>query len=365
MTVTIGFIGLGLIGGSIARAFKANPEADVKIKAFDSDRKAVTLAFEEGVTDVMVSDIGPDFSDCDYVFLCAPIDFNIENAERLRPYLKDGAVLTDVGSIKGPMHARIHALGLDGRFIGGHPMAGSERTGFANSKVKLLENAYYIITRTPETTDAMVKRYEGLVRIMGAIPLVMTPEEHDYITAAVSHVPHVISASLVNLVRDSDNPEGEMRMIAAGGFKDITRISSSSPAMWQQICLGNSENITKLLGDYIARLTEIRDGIVSGDSDSLLRFFDSARTYRDSFIDASSGPIKTDNAVHVEIPDEPGALAIVVTMIASRGIDVKNVGIIHNREVETGSLRIELHDEKDVKTVHDMLAAKGYDVTIG
>ena len=361
---TFGFLGLGLIGGSIARALKAHDGSN-RIIAFDTDRKSLTKAYEDGVVDVLVSDIDSRFSECDFIFLCAPVKYNAANAEKVKPFLKDSAILTDVGSVKGGIHDAIRSLGLEANFVGGHPMAGSERVGYANSKAKLLENAYYILTRTPESTDAQLESLCGVVKSMGAIPLVMTPDQHDYITAAVSHVPHVISASLVNLVHDSDSPDERMKMIAAGGFKDITRISSSSPVMWQQICLTNRDNISKLLKDYIDSLTEMKGVIDRGDSDALMEFFGSARSYRDSFIDASSGPIKSANSIHVEIPDEPGALAIVVTILASRGINVKNVGIIHNREFETGSLRIDLHSERDVQVAKDTLEAHGYEVTIG
>ena len=359
-----GFIGLGLIGGSIARALKA-AHKDCRIVAYDTDKKAMSQAYEEGIVDVLVADIDSRFAECDFVFLCAPVSFNIANAEKVKPFLKEGAILTDVGSVKSEMHAKIHDLGLDGCFIGGHPMAGSERIGFANSKAKLLENAYYIVTRTEKSTDAQVERYCGLVKDIGAIPLVMTASQHDYITAAVSHVPHVISASLVNLIHDNDSPGEEMKMIAAGGFKDITSISSSSPVMWQQICLTNSENISKLLQSYIDSLVKAKAAIDSHCPEELIRFFDSARKYRESFIDSSKGPIKSANCIHVEIYDEPGTLAVVATILASNSINVKNVGIIHNREFETGSLRVDLHDERDVQKAKQALEKHGYSVTVG
>ena len=363
--LTVGFIGFGLIGGSIARALKANPDIDVSTVVFDIDRASVTRAFEDGIADITVSEIGEGFSGCDFIFLCAPVSRNMENAETVAPFMKEGAILTDVGSVKGQMHERIRSLDLSKVFIGGHPMAGSERVGYANSKEKLLENAYYIITADPEVPEDKIEAYKALVSATGAIPLVMTPERHDFITAAVSHVPHVISASLVNLVKDSDSPDGEMHMIAAGGFKDITRISSSSPMMWHNICVSNSENICNLLDRYISSLTYFRDAIKMSEDDVLVRLFDDARRYRDTFQDSSKGPIKSANVVHVEIPDEPGALAIVFTMLASRGINIKNVGIVHNREVETGSLSIELHDETAVKDVCTILTEHGYETTIG
>ncbi len=359
MAITCGFIGFGLIGGSIARALKDSGK-DIRIIAYDTDRNAMTQAYGDGTADIILSEIGPAFSDCDFIFLCAPVRANMANAEKVKPFLSPDTVLTDVGSVKTEMHRKMEELGLGDVFIGGHPMAGSERTGYANSKTKLLENAYYVITSGEKTQQSKLDEYRTLVESMGAIPLTMSCELHDRVTAAVSHVPHVISASLVNLVEDSDSPAGEMRMIAAGGFRDITRISSSSPEMWRDICLTNAENVSALLDDYIGSLEEIKKAVESGDGERLMSFFGSARRYRDTFAETSSGPIKTDNSVHVEIPDEPGALAVAITQIAARGISVKNVGIVHNREFETGSLRIELHDRNDVEKVMGILTSHGY-----
>ena len=242
----IGFIGLGLIGGSIARALRASMP-DIWITVYDIDKNTLALAANDGIANRTSSVIDASFSACDYIFLCAPVSGNAENLTTLKQYLSPSCVLTDVGSVKSGIHERIRVLGLDGQFIGGHPMAGSERYGYVNSKARLLENAYYILTPTPKTSPDQLKDYERLVVSMGAIPLVLDADQHDYVTAAISHLPHIIASSLVNLVRESDSEDGTMKMIAAGGFKDITRIASSSPDMWQQICLTNTDNIVRLL----------------------------------------------------------------------------------------------------------------------
>ena len=363
-SLTVGFIGLGLIGGSVARALK-KADPDTVVMAYDRDAESLAEAYKDGTVDILLSGIDSRYSDCDMIFLCAPVSTNMELAAQVAPFMKPGCILTDVGSVKARMHRRIGELGLSDRFIGGHPMAGSERTGYRNSKALLLENAYYIITPTPETSPEDLERFRSLVASMDAIPMVMDPEEHDTVTAAVSHLPHVISAALVNLVKDSDSDDGRMRTVAAGGFKDITRISSSSPEMWQSICAENSENISRRLSLYISDLEGAKRLIDARDREGLRAMFDSARRYRETFPSASAGPIKTDNAIHVEIPDRPGALAVVLTMLASASIDVKNVGIVHNREFETGSLRIELHSERDVEKASGILKGYGYAVTVG
>lgn len=356
---TFGFIGLGLIGGSIARAIREN-DKDACIIAYDVNEESLRLALEDGVASEITNEIDDRFSRCDYIFLCAPVQKNDSNLLLVKEYLSPNCLLTDVGSVKTDIHRNIKALGLESQFIGGHPMAGSERVGYVNSKSVLLQNAYYILTPTKSVPVATVEAYRALVEKMGAIPLILSCEQHDYVTAAVSHLPHVISASLVNLVRDSDNADGLMKMIAAGGFKDITRISSSSAAMWQQICLTNTENIENLLDHYIESLTTFREYLEKKDSEKLYETFDGARIYRDSFINASSGPIKKSFVLTVDIADEPGAIAAIATILALQQVSIKNIGITHNREYEGGVLRIELPDKDSRDKAETILKGKGY-----
>lgn len=354
-----GFIGLGLIGGSIARALKKNRN-DIIITACDPNPNTRALALSEGIADNALSEINASFHDCDYIFLCAPVAHNDENLKKVLEYKKEGCILTDVGSVKTPIYRKMQELHLEDCFIGGHPMAGSERIGFANSKASLLENAYYIMAPAPCVSQDAIDAFYELISSTGAIALQIDCEKHDYITAAVSHLPHVIASSLVNLVRDSDDENGLMKSIAAGGFKDITRIASSSPVMWQQICLSNTKNISVLLTAYISSLQKIKDQLDSQDPEALYGFFDSARIYRDSFINAGSGPIKKSHSLRVDIPDEAGSIAAVATLLALAGINIKNIGITHNREVEEGVLRIEFYDNAAIEKAVTVLSARGY-----
>ena len=357
--ITCGFIGLGLIGGSIARALRQY-HPDYRLIGYDVNREATALAVSEGILDLELSSISSEFSSCDYIFLCAPVSFNDENLLALKAYLSKDCLLTDVGSVKSDIHRHIKELSLEDQFIGGHPMAGSERTGFANSKALLLQNAYYILTPTASVRKEWVEKYRELVTSLKAIPLVITCEKHDYITAAISHLPHVIAASLVNLVKEEDGSEGLMKMIAAGGFKDITRIASSSAAVWQQICLTNTENISSLLSSYIASLQGIQQELNAKRGDDLYELFDSARIYRDSFINTASGPLKSSYAITIDIADEPGEIAAVATILALKNISIKNIGIVHNREYEGGVLRIEFYQEEAIVRSTKILREKGY-----
>ena len=357
--LTYGFIGLGLIGGSIAKGLK-NTYPDCCIIAYDIKKEAVLKAISDGVVNVATDAIDESFSKCDYIFLCAPVSHNDDNLNKIKEFLSPDCILTDVGSVKSDIHAHIEALSLSHCFIGGHPMAGSERTGYINSKALLLENAYYILTPTDTVPREKLEHYHNLVTSLGAIPLIIDHKKHDFITAAISHLPHVIAASLVNLIKQSDSEDGLMKMIAAGGFKDITRIASSSPAMWQQICMTNTENISELLDSYISSLLDIKKEIVQHKETAIYDFFDSARSYRDSFIDASSGPIKKSHSINIEIADEPGALASIATILALNNISIKNIGIVHNREQEDGVLRIEFYAPESIDKACSILSTKGY-----
>lgn len=356
---TCGFIGLGLIGGSIAHAIKEHYPF-TRIIAYDPDTQSIALAMKQGILSYAAAAIDESFSDCDCIFLCAPVSDNATNLLSLKKVMSPDCLLTDVGSVKTDIHHQIRKAGLDRQFIGGHPMAGSERVGFVNSKSLLLQNAYYILTPEPAVSSETVSCFHDFIQSLGAIPMQMSCEEHDYVTAAISHLPHVVSACLVNLVAQSDSRDGIMKTIAAGGFKDITRISSSSPAMWQQICLTNKDNILNLLNQYIGSLQKITQIIQSSSGEQIFDFFHNAQIYRDSFSETSSGPIKKSYIIRVEIDDRPGALASVAQLLAEHHISIKNIGISHNREQTDGVLQIELYHPEGTKDALELLKNKGY-----
>ena len=355
----VGFIGLGLIGGSIAKKMKAD-HPDIHIYATAHHEETVKEAYREGLIDNDTLLPLTAFHDCDIIFLCAPVQRNLDYLSELKDIIQKDCYITDVGSTKTEIHEEVIRLGLEANFIGGHPMTGSEKTGILAADKTLLENAYYIITPTAITPQSDVEDFREFVRSLGSIPLILDYKTHDYSTAAISHLPHMIAYSLVNLVQQIDDDNETMKSIAAGGFKDITRIASSSPVMWQNICASNREQILVLMDKYTALLSRLRNYIEASDEQALLDFFQSAKDYRDSL---SLPSIKTESTYYelfVDLPDETGGIAKVSRILADAGISIKNIGIVNNREFEEGILHISFADERSRSTAKELLDAQGY-----
>ncbi len=358
---TIGFIGFGLIGGSIAKAIRTyHPQ--IRMMAYMRSQDTLQKAVQEGVIDQACTQVDKDFTACDLIFLCAPVETNARYLELLKPMLPKTCLLTDVGSTKTDIHEKVDALGLTAQFIGGHPMAGSEKTGYENAKAHLIENAYYILTPGEGLKKEIVDEFAKFVSSLKALPLVLDYRQHDYITACVSHLPHLIASSLVELVRELDGPEELMKQIAAGGFKDITRIASSSPDMWEQICMTNSDNILKVLEHYQGQLERLRNEISGKESEKIHEFFSASRDYRNSIPEASAGPLKKTYAFYCDMVDEAGGIATLATILASGGISLKNIGIIHNREFEEAVLRVELYEEDAYRRAVELLRKYRYTI---
>lgn len=358
----LGFIGFGLIGGSIARSIKKK-KPDITVRVY-TRRKNPELeqGIAEGVIDELLYEINEQLSTCDIIFLCAPVLKNAEFLPLLKNIVKPDCIITDVGSVKGNICEAAAENGLSRQFIGGHPMAGSEKTGYANSTDILLENAYYLLTPTADNRPEDIALLQDLVALTGANCVVLPPDEHDKITAAISHVPHIIAVSLVNLVRQSDNEEENMKSFAAGGFKDITRIASSSPAMWQDICLANKESILPILQFYKEQIMDFEEMIAGGDKSGIYRAFQEAGEYRNSIPAGKSSVIARSYELFINIDDRAGAIATVATTLSVHGISIKNIGIIHNREFFDGVLRLELYNEEDAGKSRQLLKQNHYDI---
>ncbi len=341
----IGFIGLGHIGGSIAKTIRRiHPE--IALIAYDTDTETLASAVTEKVIDRACPGVTDDFAGCDYIYLCAPVLENNDYVQKLSSMLHGGMLLTDVGSVKNQIHESISRYpDLEAHFIGGHPMCGTEHTGYEYSTAYLLENAYYMLTPTPTVSHSKVMEFENFVKSIGAIPMILDYMKHDFSVGSVSHLPTVIASTLVNLVKDLDDSKETLRTIAAGGFRDITRIASSDPTMWENICVANRDQILELIDDYVDAMKHTRDTIAGGNEDEIKEFFSSAKEYRDSFR-ISGGALHPVYQLFLDLIDEAGGIATIATILATNMISIKNIGIIHNREFQQGVLQVEFYDQE-------------------
>ncbi|MBQ7265787.1 MAG: prephenate dehydrogenase [Firmicutes bacterium] len=351
----VGIIGLGLIGGSLARALKATVKC--KIYAYSRRKEPLEKAFADGNIDAYSTEEMSLFKNCDVIFICVGVELIPEFTKKLIPIIKKGAILTDVGSTKEIIFNSMLEF-KDVNFIGGHPMAGSEKTGYENSNAHLFENAYYILTPPPDTRDESVELLSGIIKAVGAIPVIATPEEHDSAVAAISHLPHIVASALVATVSDIPDDKGYIHNFAAGGFRDTTRIAASSPSLWNGICGENRKNIVSVLKLFIKN-TEKALELLSSEKD-MTEFFEKGSKYRKTF--NYKMPAKdAELSIFVDVADKPGAIASVSAILED--INIKNIAIRNSRDYSLGALSITFGTPEDKIKAAKLLKEKNYVVS--
>lgn len=355
----VGIIGLGLIGGSLAKAIKKYNLAKYVVGYNRSPENLMAASKDQSIS-MATSTINASFNDCDVVFLCLPVDVNYRLAKQLMEFIPRHCIVTDVSSTKSDVSLAMKDLDIN--FIGGHPMTGSEKTGYIASDAMIFENAFYIFTKDENTNLADIQKLEDFSKAIKAIPVVMETEKHDFVTAAISHVPHIIASGLVNTVNELDDEAGFMHDLAAGGFKSITRIASSSPDIWQHICATNKKNISKVLEYYIHSLQKIRNIFDDYDEEAIFDFFAQAKDYRDSFIDLKPSALPQYYGISIDVFDKTGSIATVASLLSEEHIDIKNIGIVRNREHVAGVLEIEFYTAKHMADAKTLLEKKYYNV---
>ncbi|HAN09130.1 MAG TPA: prephenate dehydrogenase/arogenate dehydrogenase family protein [Clostridiales bacterium] len=354
----IGIIGLGLMGGSIAKTLRKSKKVS-EIVAFDCNEETLKRAFDDKVIDGYSTNINEKFANSDIVFICTPVSFICDYITQLAKYIKNDCIITDIGSTKSTIVGTFENTESNLLFVGGHPMVGSEKIGYENSKDFLFENAYYIITKSLNTDQCALDKVNDIVLELKAIPIIIDASKHDFITAAISHVPHIIASALVNMVEVLDDKEEYMHRLAAGGFKDITRIASASPIMWENICMENKQEVLKVLDKFFEIIYDFRESLTINDNNEIVDFFSKAKEYRDSF--------KNINSVYnvaydfmVEIEDKPGIIADVATILSSNNINIKNIEVVNNREHVEGILKILVENQEAKDISIEVLQNKGY-----
>ena len=279
----ISIIGTGLLGGSLALAIKQRQLAGT-VHAFVRREASVVECTKLEIADLVTRDIRQAVDGADLIILCTPLGQLAERAGDLRPFLKPGAVVTDVGSVKGPVVRDLEPIIREGKgeFVGSHPMAGSERAGAAAARGDLFQSAVCLVTPTRQTSAAALAAVEGFWQSVGAWPIRISAEAHDDLVSRSSHLPHVVAAELANYILSPTHPK-EQSLVCATGFRDTTRIASGSPEMWRDIALANRANLCRVLGVFIEDLQEFQLALEREDVQAIQEFFTNAKQRRDAW----------------------------------------------------------------------------------
>ncbi len=337
-------VGLGLIGGSVALALQ---DAGWDVHGFDLDPDRTAAAIEQGVVATAEVPAG-----CSLVVIATPVDAVPELATSL--LAETNAVIMDTGSVKGPISAAVtHA-----RFVPSHPMAGSEQTGLAGARADLFRGAVWPITPSAETSDESFALVHEVVASFGADPVTLQPLDHDRIVAAVSHVPHLTAAALMNVADRRSDEHMAMLRLAAGGFRDMTRIAAGSPDIWPPICIQNRDAITDALDEVIDRLGQLRTAVADGDVDLLRSELTHARKARVNL--PSAVPLPPNLAeVRVRVKDQRGELAALTSLAAELDVNIYDLEIAHSAEGPTGVIVLLVNAEV-ADVLRGGLLARGY-----
>ncbi|MDA7025634.1 prephenate dehydrogenase [Bacillus sp. CLL-7-23] len=347
---TILLAGLGLIGGSIALAIKKNYPS-YRIIGFDVSEEQMKAAKKLGVIDASAGSFLEGIKEASIVILAVPVEQTLYMLDELAASgIKKQLLITDVGSTKQKVvnHAE-QVLPKEYLFIGGHPMAGSHKSGVAAAKELLFENAFYILTPCNSTKKEAVVLLKQLLKGTNAKFVEMSPEDHDAITSVISHFPHIVAASLVHQTVKFEEQYPLIKRFAAGGFRDITRIASSSPAMWRDILLHNKDEILERFEEWKCEIGRIQSIVEEEDADGLFAFFQQAKEYRDDLPLRQKGAIPSFYDLYVDVPDHPGVISEITAILADELISITNIRIIETREEINGVLRISFQSDQDRK----------------
>lgn len=314
-------VGLGLIGASVALALKAR---GYHVAGSDRDDAVAREALSRGVID----SIGTA-RESEVTVVATPV--STLAAEVRSALASTSGYVTDVGSVKGHVASAV----ADPRFVPGHPMAGSELDGLDGADATMFEGAVWVLTPTPSTADAAFAFVAGLVTAMGAEVVALDAVTHDEVVAIVSHVPHLTAATLMQVADDHSEEHLALLRLAAGGFRDMTRIASGRPGIWIDICEENKDAIVKGLDAVIAGLVSMRDVVAGTDSAGLLSRLDRARRARMN-LPAGAGPAEDLSEVRIPIPDRPGAAADVFTLSGQLGVNIYDFEVVHSIEGDRG-----------------------------
>ena len=355
---TITVVGVGLIGGSLSMAFKRKLP-DIKIFGVDKQKvidEAVSLsAIDKGFT---IEQMEESVALSDLVVLATPISQIINYLPKVSQVIRPGTLVTDTGSTKTKIvEVAKQYFKNNIYFLGGHPMTGSEGHSIKWADPLLFENAIYALTPSQKLPDSMVQDFGNLIEKIGSRLILLSPKMHDKIAAAVSHLPQMLAVSLMNFITQRQGNSALFIKLAAGGFRDLTRIASSPYKIWKDIIETNKEEILNSLDSFIDCLNKTKNKIEKGD---LSKDFHNAMINRLSIPRDTKGFLHSHFDLSVQVEDKPGVIATIASALAAEKINIKDIEVLKVREGDAGTIRLSFETEKAREKAHELLSSISY-----
>ncbi len=353
----VAIVGTGLIGTSIAMAAA---RAGIDVVGWDADAATLTRAAAiSGLT--RAPDLVAAVTGADLAVVCTPIDAVAATVIAVLSADPD-VVVSDAASVKGGIVGAVETgtgPDLHRRFVAGHPMGGTERSGPEHASASVVDGIVWVVTPSGHTDERATSLLEAFITSLGARPERMDPERHDHLVAFVSHLPQVASTSLMGLVATEEADEPQILLLAAGGFRDLTRLAASNAALWREIVLANADQVMGAIDLYVARLLALRDQIGAAEASGVESTFEEAKAAR---LDLAAKPtVRAGVAVwQVVIPDEPGALARITAVLADGSVNIEDLQIVHSPEGGAGTVHLTVAAVA-ADGARDVLLAGGYD----
>ena len=357
---TVAIVGLGVIGGSLALAIKQSSPR-TKVIGFDSPA-VMRRARKRNAIDAAASSLRAAVLEADIVFVCTPVETILKVLPKISRFIMPQTIVTDVGSVKGVIESAARkCFATRGIFVGGHPMAGSEGSGIEHADPLLFQNAVYVLCplgRRGKNITALT----SLLKKTGARILLMDASEHDKVAAAVSHLPQLLAVSLMNVASQKNKRNPAFLQLAAGGFRDMTRIASSPFPMWKDILSNNSSDVKNVLKEFRAELKRV-EGAISGTSLSQLHSkFVRAKAFRDSIPKNTKGFLHPTHDIFLWANDSPGVLAQITTALFDKQINISDIELVKVREGQGGTFRLSFETHESAQKAIAVLRRKKFKV---
>ncbi len=356
----MGVIGCGLIGGSIALSL-IKSGYQVMVHDLPQSKKAILnqipgIIFKGDIEEICRSKPG-------IIFICVPSDEVVEVIDKVARLADSGTIITDVAGVKQSILEAAGRIVPDGVvFVGGHPMAGSEKSGVQAAQPFLFQNAVYVLTPLKDYPVNSISPLVDVIERLGGRILFMDASEHDKIAAATSHLPQLIAVELVNLIGELSDGNEHFNTLAAGGFRDMTRIASSDFTVWKDVIGANRENIGTIMRAFIKRLSDLDSNLMLAADNKIEKEFESARYARSRIRRGGKGFLKLLYDLYVVVEDKVGVLREITSTLADAGINIKDIELLKVREGTGGMFRLSFETEQVLDRSAEILEGKGFQI---